>query len=124
MKFGAPFPRKRSSMGPFSAFSHTQRIVWQVESRLHISTTLPLTYVRRVGEVQSNKLDVCMVLSAKFISTTGNLVDRELYGFSEVMPVMAYHRYGRKNLLMNLLRFKLVHLTGQCFTVSYDSAKT
>ena len=45
---------------------------------------------------------------------TGNLVDRELYGFSEVMPVMGYHRYGRKNLLMNLLRFKLVHLTGQC----------
>ena len=53
--------------------------------------------------------------SVKFMSTTSNLVDRELYGFSEVMSVMGYHKYdGRKNLLMNLLRFKLVHLTGQC----------
>ena len=36
-------------MGPFSVFSHTQQIVWRVESRLQFSTTLPLTYVRESG---------------------------------------------------------------------------
>ena len=50
MMFWAPFSRKWSSMGPFSAFSHTQQIVWRVESRLQVATTLPLTYVRRVGD--------------------------------------------------------------------------
>ena len=35
-------------MGPFSAFSHTQQIVWRVESRLQFATTL-LTYVRESG---------------------------------------------------------------------------
>ena len=35
--------------GPFSAFSHTQQIVWRVESRLQFATTLPLTYVRESG---------------------------------------------------------------------------
>ena len=36
-------------MGPFSAFSHTQQIIWRVESRLQFATTLPLTYVRESG---------------------------------------------------------------------------
>ena len=38
-------------MGPFSVFSHTQQIVWRVESRLQFSTTLPLTYVRESGNL-------------------------------------------------------------------------
>jgi hypothetical protein len=36
-------------MGLFSAFSHTQQIVWRV-SRLQFPTTLPLTYVRESGK--------------------------------------------------------------------------
>ena len=38
-----------SSMGPWSAFSHTQQIVWWVESRLQFATTLLFTYIRESG---------------------------------------------------------------------------
>ena len=52
MMFWATFSRKWSSIGPFSVFSHTQQIVWRVESRLQFSTTLPLTYVRESGKIK------------------------------------------------------------------------
>ena len=43
------FPSKCSSTGSFSVFSHTQQIIWRVESRLQFPTTLSLPYVRESG---------------------------------------------------------------------------
>ena len=52
-------------MGPFSVFSHTQQIVWRVESRLQFSTTLPLIYVRESG-IRYNFVTILFLITSTY----------------------------------------------------------
>jgi len=50
IKFWVTFSSKCSGNGSFSVFSHTQQIIWQVESHLQFPTTLSLPYIRELGK--------------------------------------------------------------------------